>query len=120
MSIATKPVNLGSDYKFGTGDVAITDLSVERSYSVSIDIVDGNGGLTDILYGGEEVTISCTKVGSTVPTLGESFSAGGATGYVTKFAKLQSNEDVNKVQIEAFGAPGIPGGTGGTGGTGGV
>jgi hypothetical protein len=110
MSIATKPVGLGTTFKFGTGDATITDLSVQRSYSVNIDIVDGEGELTDILYGGEEVTISCTKTGSEVPTLGDPFTAGGATGFVTKFAKLQSNEDVNKVSIEAFGAPGISGG----------
>ena len=109
MSIATKQIanqDGESNYIFGTNDEKITQLSVERSYSINIDIVDGKGELKDILYGGEEVKISATKVlgaQDQAPILGADFSAGGAKGAIIKFAKLKSNEDVSKVQIEALG-----------------
>ena len=89
----------------------IVSGSVEKSYTVNIDIVDGNGELTDIAYGGEEHKISVTKYGDAVDELGTTqISFGGTSGYVTKSTVLKSNEDVSKVQSEALGAPGLSGG----------
>jgi len=97
------------NYKFGTGDENIAQLSVEKSYTVQIDVVDGTGLLKDIMYGGEENKISATKyeTGGGVPDLGSAFSAGGVNGYVTKAASIRSNEDVSKIQIEAIGSPSV-------------
>lgn len=110
MSIGTQQSGPTGTYKFGTGDEHIAQLSVDKSYTTQIDIVDGNGVLKDIVYGGEEVKISATKFatdGASAPELGTPFSAGGASGTVTKSTTLSSNEDVTKIQIEALGAPGI-------------
>jgi len=112
MAIASKFQGDSSKFKFGTGDVEIVSGSVEKSYTVNIDIVDGNGDLTDIAYGGEEHKISVTKYGDTADALGESISFGGTSGYVTKSNVIKSNEDVSKVQSEALGAPNLVGGSG--------
>lgn len=106
MSIASKKIG-GADFKFGTGSTEIVSGSVDKSYTVNIDIVDGNGDLTDIAYGGEEDKISITKYGDSIDSLGDPVTFAGTTGYVTKSTVLKSNEDVSKVQTEALGAPGI-------------
>jgi len=106
MAIASKKIG-GPDFVFGTGNVDIVSGSVEKSYTVNLDIVDGTGQLTDIAYGGEEHKVSVTKYGSEVDPLGESIEFAGTTGYVTKCTVLRSNEDVSKVQSEALGAPGL-------------
>lgn len=95
---------------FGTGDQDLLQVSVEKSYSTQIDIVSGTGELEDIVYGGEEQKITATKVsgdGSSAPAIGSAFTAGGASGFVTKVSTLKSNEDVEKFQVEAIGFPGI-------------
>jgi hypothetical protein len=110
MSIATKQNGNSTDYKFGTGTEKIAQLSVDRSYTTQIEIVDGLGALQDIVYGGEEIKISATEfatAGNSIPDLGDSYTAGGATGYVTKATTLTSNEDVTKFQVEALGAPSL-------------
>jgi hypothetical protein len=112
MSIANKPINM-TGFVFGTGDENLLQVSVEKSFTTQIDIVSGSGVLEDIVYGGEEHKITATKVsgaGSTAPAMGAAFSAGGATGFVSKVSTLKSNEDVEKFQIEAIGFPAISGG----------
>lgn len=112
MAIASKFQGDSSKFHFGTGHVAIVSGSVDKSYTVNIDIVDGNGELTDIAYGGEEHKISVTKYGESADTLGEPIAFGGTSGYVTKSTVLRSNEDVSKVQSEALGAPNLISGGG--------
>ena len=113
MAISSKFQGDASKFHFGTGNAAIVSGSVDKSYTVNIDIVDGTGELTDIAYGGEEHKISVTKYGDTVDTLGESITFGGTSGYVTKSTVLKSNEDVSTVQSEALGAPNLSSGGGG-------
>jgi hypothetical protein len=109
MSIANKSINM-TGFIFGTGAADLLQVSVEKSYATQIEIVGGTGILDDIVYGAEEHKITATKVNGTgaLPALGTNFTAGGVTGYVTKTSLVKSNEDVEKVQIEAIGFPEIP------------
>jgi hypothetical protein len=104
--------NSTGTYIFGTTDSAKAQVSVDSSYTTQIEIVDGQGELIDIVYGGQEDKITATEFtgvtgSSSLSGLGGSYSAGGATGYITKVNFSQSNEDVAKTTIEAIGSPDV-------------
>lgn len=84
---------------FGTGSPGTLEKRIQRSYSSSVELVDGEGNLIDIIYSGSltRETIVTQSGG------GGGAGGGGAPGgnsATTRQTDIFSNEDVQKQEIE--------------------
>jgi hypothetical protein len=77
--------------------------SEKRRYGSEVEVVDGLGKLVDIIYSGEEITVTETKIGTALDAVDGQGDLN--TGIITRSSLKFSNEDVSKVETEKLKIP---------------
>lgn len=96
-----KAVFSGVTLHYGTGSADVYRKSERHAFGSSVDVVDGQGKLIDIIYAGKEITI--TELASANGGGGNSANLGEGsleTGIITKRRRILSNEDMEKIETE--------------------
>jgi len=83
------------DYLDGAGASGVISQTISKRYSSEVEVVDGQGELADVIYSGEEMTVTETSIGSDF----ESMGAQGNTATIRSRVEI-SNEDVARTTNE--------------------
>jgi hypothetical protein len=87
----------GQNLIYGTGDVNTLSKSIQKKFGSRVEVVNGNGAIQDIIYSGEETSITETKVGTNIDAVG---NGNISEGIVIRSSIKYSNEDVSRVETE--------------------
>lgn len=82
---------------FGTGNADLLSKSTQTKFGSRVEVVNGNGVITDVIYSGEETTITETKIASERDTVGDGELG---NGIIIRSSIKFSNEDVSRVETE--------------------
>ena len=102
----------GASLKYGTGNANILSKSIQTKFGSRVEVVNGNGVIQDVIYSGEETSITETKVGANIDNVG-SGNVSDANGIVIRSSIKYSNEDVSRVETEKLKITMTSGGGGG-------
>lgn len=103
----------GANLKFGTGGNAnILSKSIQTKFGSRVEVVNGNGVIQDVIYSGEETSITETTVGTNIEVVGNG-NVSDANGIVIRSSIRYSNEDVSRVETEKLKITMTSGGGGG-------
>jgi hypothetical protein len=100
----TKVERLGASWhalgvSSGGGDTKVFSKSVQRRFGSEVEVVNAQGKLEDIIYTGEETSITEVKLG----TEAEAVSVNpGDNSIISRSVVRFSNEDVAKVETETL------------------
>lgn len=91
----------GASLKYGTGtnDVNVISKSIQTKFGSRVEVVNGNGVIQDVIYSGEETSITETKVGASIDVVGNG-NVSDVNGIVIRSSIKYSNEDVSRVETE--------------------
>ena len=87
----------GQNLVFGTGNVNILSKSIQAKFGSRVEVVNGNGVITDVIYSGEETMITETKIATVRDVIGDGDLN---TGITIRSSIKYSNEDVSRVETE--------------------
>lgn len=73
----------------------VISRTISKRYSSEVEVVGGDGELTDVIYSGAETTETDTKIGNTFDAMG----AQGSTATIRSRVEV-SNEDVARTVTE--------------------
>jgi hypothetical protein len=92
----------GEAFKFGTGDNELLSKTTQKRYGSEVEIVKGNGEVYDVIYSGEESTITETRIKDAFKFAGEKMGDGNLSsgGVLTRISLQASNEDLVRVEQE--------------------
>ena len=89
----------GANLIYGTGNVNVLSKSIQKKFGSRVEVVNGNGVIDDVIYSGEETSITETKVGTLIDVVGDG-NVSSNDGIVIRSSIKYSNEDVARVETE--------------------
>jgi hypothetical protein len=89
----------GASLIYGTNNANILSKSIQKKFGSRVEVVNGNGVIDDVIYSGEETSITETKVGTLIDVVGNG-NVSDANGIVIRSSIKYSNEDVARVETE--------------------
>jgi hypothetical protein len=89
----------GASLIYGTNNANILSKSIQKKFGSRVEVVNGNGVIDDVIYSGEETSITETKVGTLIDAVGNG-NVSDANGIVIRSSIKYSNEDVARVETE--------------------
>ena len=92
----------GVTLHYGTGSADVYRKSERHAFGSSVDVVDGQGKLIDIIYAGKEITITelASANGGGGGNSGNIGDGSLEAGIITKRRRILSNEDMEKIETE--------------------